>query len=116
MRHRICTAATVTAAIVLTAAPSMAGERSGEVTDCVTRAEFHQLHTGMSRLVAQRLLDGPGRKDNLNTGDKFIAREYRACGEPRTKETVAVFYFRDNDRMQEALWYRAQGGSSLIPG
>ena len=88
MRMSLCALVLAVAGMVLAATPAQA-----DSPRCVSKAEYHRVHRGMSRGAVHAVFDTRGRRRAFSRVGRFTSevRVYRGC--PR-RSVVSVSYAR----------------------
>jgi hypothetical protein len=78
---------------------------SADTRGCVTKAEFHKIHQGMSRERVGRIFDTKGHQTSTFwiSGDHYSTRDYRACRHPRWS-LVSIDYLNGKVDGKFAYW------------
>lgn len=94
-----------TAAVTLIASTGLvtltAGPAAADTPGCVTRAEFRQVHDGMTKGLVHRIFDTAGHRESIGSGGE--SREYRTCA-GNSYSYASVDYERRNGAWR--VWFK----------
>ena len=74
---------------------------TADTAGCVVRAEYRQVHNGLSRARVHRIFDTSGRVNSIASGHE--ARTYRACHRPR-RSFVSVHFSNGQVIAKFSVW------------